>query len=336
MRGSTRANFWLRTVESELTEGFAERHDTSVWRCLSNILGTPSAPDGAQVIATLGSRARTGSEVPPVVASWADALSMVRKRHSFIAESMIMHLEVGGVPCFQAVRERRELVEEAWLAVPSWAELSLSPLLAEEEPEPNQPRHSWQRKATRQSETRFVSDVVWPGLTDAREGVVEVPARTFGIGCFHRPHHLPGQPALTVRVFRILLWRRLHLPLPLSHRTVRSSESMQGGRRSSRFERVRARKVAALVWWSLAAEVGGLEQRDGAVPHSIGQSTGPRKCLLVLQGRAEVAWVRRWSAILACTAARSFSLSLLDCRPVGCTGDVVPSVHEVLREARFW
>ena len=44
---------WLRTVKPELTEGFAERHDAPVWRCLSNILGTPQAPDGAQVIATL-------------------------------------------------------------------------------------------------------------------------------------------------------------------------------------------------------------------------------------------------------------------------------------------
>ena len=49
---------------------------------------------------------------------------------------------------------------------------------------------------------------------------------------------------------------------------------------------------------------------------------------LVLQGRAEAAWVRRWSAILACTAARAFSLSLLDSRPlvdsrpVGGSGDV--------------
>ena len=41
------------------------------------------------------------------------------------------------------------------------------------------------------------------------------------------------------------------------------------------------------------------------------------------------------SAIFACTAARAFSLTLLDSRPVGGSGDVVPSVHEVLREARF-
>ena len=106
-----------------------------------------------------------------------------------------MHLEVGGVPCFQTARECRELAEEAGLAVPSWAELSLPPPFAEEEPEPNQPWHSWQQKATRQLETKFVSDVMWP------EGVVEVPVRTFGIGCSYRPPCLQGR-ALIISRFR--------------------------------------------------------------------------------------------------------------------------------------
>ena len=44
MCGSTRANYW---------EDFARRHDEEVWRCLRTILGTPSAPEEAQVIATL-------------------------------------------------------------------------------------------------------------------------------------------------------------------------------------------------------------------------------------------------------------------------------------------
>ena len=55
----------------------------------------------------------------------------------------------------------------------------------------------------------------------------------------------------------------------------------------------------------------------------------------VLQGRAQAAWVRRWSAILACTAARAFCVSLLDCGPPGGTEETIPSVHEVMREARF-
>ena len=40
--------------------------------------------------------------------------------HPLIAETMIRHLEEGTAPCFQAVRECRELVEEAGLEVPSW------------------------------------------------------------------------------------------------------------------------------------------------------------------------------------------------------------------------
>ena len=56
---------------------------------------------------------------------------------------------------------------------------------------------------------------------------------------------------------------------------------------------------------------------------------------LLLQGRAEAAWVRRWSAILACTAARALSVSLLDCRPAGGSEGAIPSVHEVMRDSRF-
>ena len=173
MCGSTRANFWLRTVEPELTESFAERHDASVWRCLSNILGTPSAPDGTQVIGSLAlsagglglasaHRVRSAAHF----ASWADALRTPRHRRVDDQAS-------GGwrCPLFPG-SECREVVEEAGLALPSWTELSHSPPPAEAEPEPNQPRHSWQQKATRQLETRFVSDVVWPGLTDSRRALL--------------------------------------------------------------------------------------------------------------------------------------------------------------------
>ena len=51
--GSVKAKFWLRAVQPDLTEGIAERLDTVVWRCLRAILGAPSAPDEAQVLATL-------------------------------------------------------------------------------------------------------------------------------------------------------------------------------------------------------------------------------------------------------------------------------------------
>ena len=55
----------------------------------------------------------------------------------------------------------------------------------------------------------------------------------------------------------------------------------------------------------------------------------------LLQGRVEAAWLRRWSATLACSAARSFAVSLLDRRPVPGTGDAIPSTREVVRDDRF-
>ena len=81
----------------------------------------------------------------------------------------------------------------------------------------------------------------------------------------------------------------------------------------------------------LAAEVGEeVERGDGAIPHRSRAQEVP----LVLQGRTETAWVRRWNAFLACTATRAFALSLLDRRPVSGSDAIVPSVSEVRRESR--
>ena len=54
----------------------------------------------------------------------------------------------------------------------------------------------------------------------------------------------------------------------------------------------------------------------------------------VLQGRVQQAFYKKWSALLACSAVRAFSASLLDRRPMPGLG-VIPSVHDVVRDARF-
>ena len=56
---------------------------------------------------------------------------------------------------------------------------------------------------------------------------------------------------------------------------------------------------------------------------------------MILQGRAKSAWLRLWSSLLACSAVRAFSESLLEQRPVPRTENM-PLTHEVLREDRFW
>ena len=80
----------------------------------------------------------------------------------------------------------------------------------------------------------------------------------------------------------------------------------------------------------LAAEVGG---RWSAETAQFLTALAKARAQEVPQGRAEIAWVKRWSTILACTAARAFTMSLLDRRPVSGIGEAVP--QEVLREARF-
>ena len=51
---------------------------------------------------------------------------------------------------------------------------------------------------------------------------------------------------------------------------------------------------------------------------------------LILQRRAEQAWRTRWSAILACAAARAFASSLLDLKLGGGADGLTPLCHEVL------
>ena len=90
---------------------------------------------------------------------------------------------------------------------------------------------------------------------------------------------------------------------------------------------------AAHVWWCLPPKWG-----RGGTPRRLSSSQhwpkhGPRKSRCCC--KAEAAWVRRWSAILAFTAARALSMSLLDYRPAGGSEGAIPSVHEVMRDSRF-
>ena len=322
--------------------------------------------------------------------------------------------------------------------MPSWTELSLTPPEGLEDPEPNQPRHGWQQKATRQLEEGFCTRVVWPRLNDSRRALLRSQHGPLASAAFTA---LPTSRATRIdpQPFRLLLCRRLHLPLPLSHRTCRCgrqldvfghhraacSEAGVLGKRGFPLERAAAqvcREAGApvatnvfvrdmdlatfnaldgrrleivadgLTLWRgaqlavdttmvsplrrdgsptpraanhdgaaleaarrkkettypelageggrarlvvLAAELGGRWNAETAQFLTAVARARAQEVPLVLQGRAEAAWVRRWSSILACTAARAFTVSLLDSRPAVGTGEPVPSIQEVMREARF-
>ena len=147
MCASTRANFWLRSVHPDLTDAFALQHDANVWTCLDTILGSPSAPGMAKVLASLSFSVGLGlssahrNRESAHWASWADCLRMVHDRHPDVAETMIAQLEVGTVTCFEGVQRCCRLVEDAGLEVPSWRELAETPAARVEDPEPGQPKY---------------------------------------------------------------------------------------------------------------------------------------------------------------------------------------------------
>ena len=81
----------------------------------------------------------------------------------------------------------------------------------------------------------------------------------------------------------------------------------------------------------LAAEVGGRwSQETVDFPNALAKARA-QESPQILQGRVRTPYVRRWKVILACSLARSLSVSLLERRPVPGTGGDILSAHEVVR-----
>ena len=84
----------------------------------------------------------------------------------------------------------------------------------------------------------------------------------------------------------------------------------------------------------LAAEVGGrwsTEARDFLVALATAKA---REAPFLLESSVKAAWLFRWSCMLACTAARSFALSLVDGFGRGVVGAVL-TLCDVRSEARY-
>ena len=310
------------------------------------------------------------------------------------------------------------------------------PGMGEEGQEPTLPRHGWQKRAHKCLEDQFVSEEVWPSLSDTDRAMSRSQRGPFAAAPFVA---LPTSrfSKFDAQVFRVLLRRRLRLPLPLSSRSCRCgrfldplattgagcSEAGVLGKRGFPLERAAeqvCREAGARVstnvfvetwtwrnttfwtiegwrWWRTASLCGTVPswrltrhwcrlctgmalRRKGPHTTELPSSTpaggnpprirssrekedehgwwcwwqkwadGSQKAASfvhalakaksrsqppVLRGRVREALSRRWEGILACTAAKSFAVSLLDLRPACNTGMDPPSMHEVVRDCRF-
>ena len=213
-----RANFMLRVVRPEAVQTFAEGHSDGLWSCLRNILGVTRH------------KSNGSGHCHDASISWRDG-SPQRCSH----ESCGILGKLGRLP-FNGPRTTPKIattilrrVETLWLLQhwwqherlqanwpPSWEALAdgQRPPLRE----PGDFRHGWQHEAS--SRVRQHREILLPQLTDSERAMLRSQSGPLaGVPFSTTPSNFLSR--IDSHFFRVLLLRRLRLPLPLSARQCR-------------------------------------------------------------------------------------------------------------------
>ena len=226
-----RANCLLRVVHPSWSDAFERVHNTAVWNCFRQLLDIPSTQEmmdrAGMSLANggLGLRSASRDKVSAHWASWADALPTIRERHPVIADQLCVALQRSdGGPHVAAAAHCRELLITSGFDCPEWGDVARGLQLGQvalEDPMLGIARRGWQRGAALHVEEQFRTVVVWPRLLHPSEQaffrsqsglLAGVP---FGFVPFSAAIRFESQE------FRILLFRRLWCPLPLSASSCR-------------------------------------------------------------------------------------------------------------------
>ena len=229
---NARANYYLRALPPSLSREFAESHDASLLQALLRLLDHPDGSNEdmqwATAVAHLPLRGgglglRSAVRVAPAAywASWADCLAMIRARHPTLAGLFVHALEgeTGG-PCLRELQAARsQVVAEGFAACPGWRDLALGARpqqVQEDEPgEPGEWPRGWQRSAASARE-QFAREALLNGrhALSAQAALLRSQSGPCGGKVFTA---LPTSTLTTVpsAELRVLLLRRLHLPIPM-------------------------------------------------------------------------------------------------------------------------
>ena len=220
----TRANIWFRMIQFDLALPFAERHDDRVWDCLALLLNVPPHLTHARITASrllskgcVGLVSALRTRHAGHWASWADSLPMVKQCRSDVSQRFLTVWSVTQ----QRVSRRSGVVRVS--SEPQDLSLCLGmPSQTAFDPRMLKLMSLSRRRVGRRRRFR-----VWSSTILALQCEVE--------RALSRSHQGPLAPIVFVafptnRVtridalpFRMLLCRRLRLPMPLSSRTCRCS-----------------------------------------------------------------------------------------------------------------
>ena len=228
---SPRCNYLLRMLRPEITQPFAQAHDTAITLALAQLLDmrdpAPTALGIAHLPLHLGGPGLTSASLlshSAYWASWADTLPILHRQDPTNTATIHEHLHrrTAAVPSLQAITEAQQQLQHHGFNPPSWEELAAGraapPHLGPDQAHPTLGQ-GWQRHAAQSSHHSFRQELrnhlgpASQALLDSQSGPHASRAFTtipFGPDTTYQPH-----------IFRILLLRRFRLALPLSARRCR-------------------------------------------------------------------------------------------------------------------
>ena len=224
---SPRAHYALRGIRPDLTGTYATAHDAAVLACLAQLLDHQhgALPEHASHRAHLaldqgglGLRSAHHHTAAAYWASWHDVAPIIQRKSpnlfTHITEQLTTPVD-SATPSIQCLQHVQEFLRNLGLEAPAWAECA--PPGPPTQAELPQQLRRWQQAASKvidQAYANFVeasADPAGQALLESQRG--PHASRTFTL--------LPTSPELTFEPahFRVLLLRRLRLPLP--HTTAR-------------------------------------------------------------------------------------------------------------------
>ena len=145
---------------------------------------------------------------------------MIRARHPAVATELVRQLE--GFPTSPTLQEaatsRRELIGTMGFEFPTWREMAEGSRAPDREPEDFEPgcvRRGWQHEASSRVHQSFRETDLFPRMNEASRALVRSQARTGG-GVALSTCPTCRLTRFDAQVFRVLLMRRLQMPLPLT------------------------------------------------------------------------------------------------------------------------
>ena len=217
-------DYVLHVVHPEQSFHFAVRHDAGIRGCLEQLLHIPVSDEVWQMttlqFSSEGLGLRNAERLRPTAywASWADTLTVVRRRHPGIVDDLMLSLllSTGGFH-LEAANECRTRLQGAGIDVPEWGNIDKGqrPRFRPDDEFPRFPRIRWQAFASTPTEEAFFNTAIGQGkltkLARSRRGPMA------SIPFFIAPVSVATR--FDLQCFRVLLLRRLwcHLPLFVCH-----------------------------------------------------------------------------------------------------------------------